>query len=163
MCIRDRSTDAGINQLAATIFPLLIQHERGEILTNRVLGSQYTQMSAALQGRRGEGYIRAVSDLMADSLGTWPYIIEHQAHSLLDFWLAGLQGIRESLLTPTAFHQQLIHSDQPLNVLADHIEHEQHRWQQVSKALLQRFQQEGASFDFKSVIEQAAYHADSNQ
>lgn len=147
------------NQLTAAaqdLSTLLIQHERGEILANDMLGNDYTQMIASLQGQPAEGMLRAVRDLLADAIATWPFLVEQQSQVHLDFWLAGVQGFRETLLERTAFYVDITHSTQPLSVLAHHVTHEQQRWQRVARALLAAFAANGPRFDVKSTIEQTA-------
>ncbi|MEM7256034.1 MAG: Sfum_1244 family protein [Pseudomonadota bacterium] len=154
---------ASVNRITAAatdLSELLIHHERGEINTTQRLGSDYLRMLAALQGKPAEGMLRAVSDLMADSISTWPYLIEQQSSVHLYFWLAGLQGVRETLLEPTGFYKTLTNHHQPLNVLSSHLTREQQRWQRVAQGLLDVFNKKGSGFDVKATIEQSAYTAD---
>ena len=154
---KDQPGEETITQTATDLSTVLVHHEQGEILSTRLMGEDFLQMIIALQGRPAEGYVRAVGDLMADSMGTWPYLAEQQSNAHLDFWLAGLQGIRESLLQPTELYQQLCDSSNGLKVLPGFIESEQARWQQVARQLLDAFQQDGVHFDYKTTIETAAY------
>lgn len=112
-------------------------------------------MLTTVQGKPAEGYIRAVGDLLADSLATWPYLVEQQATAHLDFWLAGLQGIRESILEPTGIAKRLLTSTDRLQELSLHIAPEQKRWAFVAQQLINSFERDGTRFDFKSIIKQA--------
>lgn len=153
--INDNPSDAQITSTARDLSTLLIQHERGEIMAKQISGKNYLHMLTTLQGKPAEGYIRAVGDLLADSLSTWPYLVEQQAGAHLDFWLAGLQGIRESILKPTAIAEKLLTSTDRLQELSLHIEPEQKRWAFVAQQLITSFERDGARFDYKSVIQQA--------
>lgn len=133
----------------------IVDHERGEIIAGELLGQTYQEMIAALQGHGGEGYARAVRDLLADAHITWPNIVEQQNAVFVDFWLAGLQGIRESLLQPTAFFCDITQSNTPLKHLNSHIKREQQRWYVVASVLLDTFRTKGVKADFKSVAESA--------
>ncbi len=146
-----------IEQTAKALSPLLVHHERGEIMATEQLGADYPNMIAALHGRPAEGYVRAVGDLMADTLGTWPFILHHQSAVHLDFWLAGLQGIRDTLLATTPLYAQLTdnQNDNRLQALNAHLAREQQRWCHTAKLLLQGFNHSGVDFDFKSIIKNA--------
>ena len=144
-----------ITAAATDLSPVFIHHEQGEIVANKHLGGDYVDMLVSLQGKPGEGYIRAVGDLLADALGTWPYLVEHQASTHLDFWLAGLQGIRESILQPVGLQQRLLDSGNAIKELSVHSDKEQQRWEFVAKQLMTEFNRQGTGFDYKTTIEQA--------
>ncbi len=144
-----------IETAAKELSPLLIHHEYGEIEATKLLGAGYSQMIIDLQGNRGEIYARAVADLLADSLGTWPYLVKTGSTVHLDFWLASLFGVREELFTSTDFHTHLTSAGIPLKAMADLIEPEQNKWQHVATELLDAFTREGKMCDYKKVIENA--------
>jgi hypothetical protein len=141
---------------AGDLSALLVRHERGEISATQQLGGDYRDMLAQLQGTPAEGSIRAVGDLLADAISTWPWLVEQRLSHHLDFWLAGLQGIRETLLAPTAFYQVLTNSSHPLPLLEKYIAPEQRRWRHVADALIKAFHKTGPQFDYRTTIEQAA-------
>ena len=144
---------APIVEAAKQFSTLINHHEQGEIRVVKALGDQYLQMIATLQGRRSEGFVRAVGDLLADSLGSWPYIADRQSTIHLDFWLAGLSGIREDLFQKTPLSQQLSTAAPSIASLADHLPREQARWRHVAEQLLEQFQRDGTKLNAEAVID----------
>jgi len=99
---------------------------------------------------------------MADAYGTWPYIVDKDNTIYLDFWMAGLQGIRQSLLEPTKFYLDLVQSKTPTQILEKSIQHEQGRWHAVARQLLTTFKKEGVRADFKSAAVNAIQELELN-
>lgn len=153
----DSPHDAQITAAAQDLSVSIVYHERGEIITSKLLGPRYKEMISSLQGRPGEGYVRAVGDLLADAHSTWPFIVEQQNSNYLDFWLAGLHGIRQSLLQPTTFYRKITQTDHPLSMLNSQIKHEQQRWSAVAEVLLETFAKRGIKANFKSAAESALH------
>ncbi len=133
---------------------LLLQHEIGEVTAGRLLGKEFVDMAQSFQGKRGEMHIRAVRDLLADSLQTWPTIVREQSSVYLDFWLAGVHGYREVLLKQTSVLEQL-KVESPvarLSVLAEIVEREQNRWQTIALELINEFRLHGDTLNIESII-----------
>lgn len=146
---------ASIVKAAKQFNTLIHHHELGEIRVVAELGDQYLQMIATLQGRRSEAFVRAVGDLLADSLGSWPYIADRQSTVHLDFWLAGLSGIREDLFQKTPLSQLLSTAAPCIATLTEHLPREQARWRHIAERLLEQFQRDGKKLDAEAVINQA--------
>jgi len=146
--------DNQIAPAARELSDLLRQHEFGEIAAGESLGEAYTDMTQSFLGKRGEMQIRAVRDLLADTLRTWPFIVREQSSMHLDFWLAGLNGYREILLkqTPVLEQLQTESADTQLKVLTGLIEPEQIRWRNIAMTLVQAYQQQGTDLDVESTI-----------
>lgn len=156
-----RATDA--------LVPVLLQHELGEHTVSEHLGEDFAAVTQAFLGRRGELPLRAVRDLLADSLRTWPFILQNKATAkqvpsavFLDFWLAGLNGYRELLLKQSPQAQaflsraEALTDDGRLAALKRLVEPEQHRWQQVATALIADFKKQGEALDVEATINQCA-------
>lgn len=146
--------NAQIANAANDLSHVLLQHELGEVTAGKLLGSNFQHMALAFQGKRGELQIRAVRDLLADSLCTWPTIIEMQAPHYFDFWLAGLNGYRENFLKPL-LAPRLLRTDDPqtrLEILAGFVNTAQTHWQGVIADLLTQYQKHGIDFDVDKTI-----------
>lgn len=75
----------------------LVLHELGEARVATLFGSAWQDMRAALNCRRTDLHLRAVRDLLADSLVTLPTLLERQADASLHFWFANFEGLRAGL------------------------------------------------------------------
>jgi len=103
-----------------------------------------------------EQQIRAVRDLLADSLNSWVWIANNRSLPHLDFWLSGLIGYREIIFNMTNPGDALF-SDDPdarLSTLSSMIDSQQHRWQQVALELISEYKTHGIEFDVEKTIKQ---------
>ena len=150
----DNELPTRINSAANELSTLLIQHELGEIAAGELLGNAYQEMTFAFHGSKGEMQIRAVRDLLADSLRSWPYITTTNSTIALDFWLAGLSGFRETLFKSANPAQGLYSNDstERLHTLAGITSAAQSRWQTVADNLLKHYKQNGINFDIDKTI-----------
>jgi len=138
----DQSLKAASHHLSEVIK----QHELGEIAAAELLGEGYQKMTQAFHGKPGEMQIRAIRDLLADSLRTLPMIettgiTENGATPYLDFWLASLNGYREKIFNQTNPNASLFSEDATTryNALVSMINTEQTRWHTVATNLLEQY------------------------
>lgn len=137
---------------------LLIHHEHGEIQCASVLGKSYSELTYEYCGRPGEFQIRAIRDLLADTLSTWPFIIKHKAPHYLDFWLATVNGLREDLLKNTKVYTQLLGDGtnaERLSILEKNVDAERSRWQFVAQQLLAAYGNQGDSFNVSKTVNES--------
>lgn len=150
---------AAIDIAAHDLGTVLVRHETGEIAAGEILGAEYQWMTYAFHGKPGEMQIRAVRDLLADALSTWPHIAQSGITDsddtpLLDFWLAGLNGYREKIFKQTNPDKRLFSkvAEQRLNTLSNMIDSEQSRWQTVATQLLMQYRAQDVKFDVNNTI-----------
>lgn len=129
--------DANLGRATEALTPMFVAHERGEIDAASRLGPEYRQAVVNSLGTPTEFYLRAVRDLLADSLRVWPTLIEQQDPVLLNFYLADIKGIRRQLfqfggpeiaLNTTA-------DNSSLNVMQTSLKQQQQRWTAVAQQL----------------------------
>jgi hypothetical protein len=165
----DAPLDPQIARVAEALAPLLLQHEFGEQAVSERLGKDFSAVIQAFLGRRGEMALRAVRDLLADSIKTWPFILQDNTTDssapsavYLDFWLASLNGYREVLLKQSPQAQAFLSQAEGLTAsgrqaaLKRLIEPEQERWQQVATALIADFNTHGDALDVEATINTCA-------
>jgi len=131
--------DIHLERAAAQFLPLYREHERGEVAAGELLGERFNDTLQRTLGTQNEFYLRAVRDLVADSLYTWPFMLARRSEILLDFWLAGLAGARKELLSFTHFMRQLQEegcNGDRFDQLGSEIEIEQKRWASIAQQLL---------------------------
>lgn len=149
-----QSLQAASNHLSEVIK----QHESGEIAAAELLGDGYQKMTQAFHGKPGEMQIRAIRDLLADSLKTLPLIkktgITEGATPYLDFWLASLNGYREKIFNQTKPNTSLYSEDAATryNTLVSMVETEHTRWQSVATKLLEQYLSQGLKLNVDKTI-----------
>jgi len=148
-----KSVEQHIESAAIQLSPLYREHERGEVAAGDLLGTRYHQLLQKTAGTRNEFYLRAVRDVLADCLMTWPYLIEQRSEIALDFWLASLTGARLEYLTESGTTTQLQSESNDeqarLNHLSAIVETEQQRWLHIAQQLMDKFTDNG-EIDIKS-------------
>lgn len=148
-----------LKRAATDLSNLLYHHELGEIevakqLDNKRSTDEFSDMTQLFQGSHSEAWLRAARDLYADTLQTWPFIVKQQSIHHLDFWLAGLIGLREEFAKQTGIHDHLLNgSDKKrLHALENLIEPEQTRWHKTTTRLLEQYRQHKNQFDVTDTI-----------
>jgi hypothetical protein len=151
------ATVENLKPVAEELSYVFREHELGEVAAGELLGVDFQQMAAEFIGHPGEYMVRAMRDLLADSLRTWPAIQLSGTAHLLDFWLAGVNGIREKWLERTGTFNR-INIDNPdaqLIQLAEIGQCEQKRWLGVAQTVVTQYQQDGTKMDIDNIITEA--------
>jgi len=151
--IDNRHPEPAIQTATEDLCSVFRAHEYGEVEAGRLLGEAWHNMATKLIGTRGELYVRAVRDLLADSLRTLPMILEQDAAHYLDFWLAGIQGVRLQLLDNTILDQlrKTDCSNERLAQLALLQKSASSHWQAVAGSMLEAYAIAGTGVDFETV------------
>jgi hypothetical protein len=89
--------DAAIDRMARGEIETLTLHEIGELRVGAIVGPDWERMIAQLGDRRSEIVVRAVRDLLADSMVTLPALLERRAEASLSFWFSNFDGMRREL------------------------------------------------------------------
>ncbi|MBX2881443.1 MAG: hypothetical protein KTR32_15975 [Granulosicoccus sp.] len=133
-----QSLESNLAAASSDITSIILAHEQGEFAAAQELGPEYSSQTLALAGTHGEFYLRAVRDLYADSLSLWPIIVKHSAVHWLDFWLAGLNGIRLKLMEETGLFEKLSAGSAAtrLQLLENLTKTEQQRWYACCQLML---------------------------
>ena len=147
------NADAKLEKAVSELSPLYLKHEHGEVAAGVLLGDRYQQLLLKIAGSRDEFYLRAVRDLIADSLKTWPYILTRGNEIELDFWLASAVGARLQLLKASGL-ASLLQDDSTqgsrLDRLSAALESEQQRWCSLAEYLLTYCEDEPDNVDIES-------------
>ncbi|MFQ5755538.1 MAG: Sfum_1244 family protein [Acidiferrobacterales bacterium] len=75
----------------------IIRHEIGEIMAGEQLGDAWHDMLLTVARTPAEIFARAVRDQLADFLSTLPVLLECADTASIDFYFAGLHGMRKEL------------------------------------------------------------------
>jgi len=93
----DNNTEEALEHMTDTVLALVLLHEQGEVLAGKSLGPEWAQMLASLAHSKTEIMIRAVRDLLADSLTTLPGLVGAENDTALYFYFANLTGMQKYL------------------------------------------------------------------
>lgn len=153
--------DKNLEQASNEVAPLFEAHERGEVKAGVILGENYSTLTHSLAGTRGEHYLRAMRDILADTLSTWPLIVNQHSILYLEFWLASLNGLRLQFLEQSGVIALLSRGtvDERLHRLREITETEQKRWEELCFTLLNAYSKishaERVKLDVESLVSQA--------
>jgi len=155
----DQRDDASMGWIVNDLSEVVLNHELGEVAAGHTLGTGYGDMVHAYVGQPSEILLRSVRDIVADTLSTLPAIQQTKSSHHLDFWLAGVKGIREKWLTDTGLLPALksASSAERLELVGPLCQQENLRWSAVSQLLLARFQQHHNTMDVPGTIDHALY------
>ena len=134
----DFETDAerALDAMTDEQLQVLLLHEVGEVQAGEILGSGWETMLADLPRSRTELSLRAVRDLLADSLSTLPTLVETDNPATLHFFFAMLTPLRK-LLAPRllAAYADWLETGS-LRALQAHIPGAQAHWRALAQELL---------------------------
>lgn len=134
--------DQPLEEAAKQLSRLYHAHEMGEVRAGRLLGDQYHTVLERVAGTRNEFYLRAVRDILADSLETWPYLLTQRSEIDTDFWIASLAGARQELLKASGLINRLntpkkdTRKQSRFDRLADLFLAERKHWQTIADEIL---------------------------
>lgn len=133
-----------IDALTAQMTETLVLHELGELRAGELLGSDWERLLADIGDRRSEITLRAVRDLLADSLVTLPTLIARGAPAALHGWFALFDGARSTLAPELAALNAAQFDGAALRRLEDETARQLSRWRRVADDLLARWRAGGA-------------------
>lgn len=147
-----------VQRLAQAQSETLILHELGEARVTTLFGAAWPAMRAALDDRRTELHLRAVRDLLADSLVTLPTLLERQADASLHFWFSNFEGLRARFFPRLARAYAAWCGGDGGTALWEALAQGTPHWQQVCEQVLALHQAHGAAAQpqIKQVLESPA-------
>ncbi|MDH3387156.1 MAG: hypothetical protein OEN02_04555 [Gammaproteobacteria bacterium] len=93
----ENDTEDALDDMTDTVLDAVLLHEKGEVLAGKRLGPEWEQMIASLPRSKTEIMIRAVRDLLADSLTTLPGLTGKGNDAALHFYFANLTNMHKHL------------------------------------------------------------------
>jgi len=118
----------------------VVLHELGEAQAEKLLGTAWQDMLAAVARTKAEMIVRAVRDHLADCLSTLPALLAHENAASLHFYFANLEGLRKKLFPEltTAYQRWVNGAD--LTVLMQAVEQGRERWLRTARAIIEQHQ-----------------------
>ena len=93
----ESDAEAALERMTDMLLDSALLHEKGEVLAGKQLGPEWEQMLACLPRSKTEIMLRAVRDLLADSLTTLPGLLSEGEDVSLHFYFANLTNMRKEL------------------------------------------------------------------
>jgi len=93
----ENNPEGALDEMTDAVLDSVLLHEKGEVLAGKLLGPAWEQMLASLPRSKTEIMIRAVRDLLADSLTTLPSLVSRRNDVSLHFYFANLAGMHKYL------------------------------------------------------------------
>lgn len=147
---------------------MALYHEIGEIKATALLGEQWLEILSSLPRSKGEIMFRAVKDHLADSLSTFPQLMNDFKPQSLHFYIANLTSMRK-ILSPglISLYEQWVKEErlneglkvQSLTALQAYAEMAKKHWLQLARKMIDL---KGQFPDKKTYIEQLALLIEKN-
>lgn len=153
----ERDADTALERMAANETETMILHEIGEGKAGQILGADWPQMLLALSRSRAEIIARAVRDLLADCLSTWPKLIADDNQPALHFYFATFSGMRRQLYPEALAAYRAWAEDGANTRLHDVVATGAERWQRVARQMLDAYHREpaGVACAIEQLVNQA--------
>lgn len=136
----------------------LVLHELGEAQAAELLGPDWPAMRQAFDDRRTELFLRAVRDLLADSLVTLPALLQRQDAAGLHFWFANFEGLRAELAPRLERAYEAWNAGGGDAALHQAVQEGRRHWQAVCEQALALYRRHGAAAQphIRTLLESAA-------
>lgn len=86
-----------LEQMTETETRAMLLHEIGEIRAGQLLGQAWEDLLVNLPHSKAELMLRAIRDHLADSLSTFPALLEEQNEASIHFYMGNLNNMRKHL------------------------------------------------------------------
>jgi len=93
----ENDLDTELNNMTENELQSMLLHEIGEIKAGEILGVQWEELLSGLPHSKAEIMLRAVRDHLADSLSTFPALLEQENDASLHFYMGNLNNMRKHL------------------------------------------------------------------
>jgi hypothetical protein len=135
--------EVALDTMAAVESTLIIEHELGEVQAGEILGDQWNEMLNTLPRSTAEIMLRAIRDNLADSLTTLDKLLTTNSAASIHFYFGSLTPMRKKLSSQLIASYEIWHNSGDLTPMVQHIEISRSHWQQLGKACLQLFSEQG--------------------
>lgn len=132
----ETDTDSALDAMADEQLQVLLLHEMGEVQAGEILGDGWENMLTDLPRSRTELSLRAVRDLLADSLSTLPALVEAGQPATLHFFFATLTPLRKQLAPQLLAAYANWLETGSLDALEAHIPEAQAHWRALTLEIL---------------------------
>jgi len=139
----DRAFDQALEKMTGNELDTLLQHELGEVMIGRELGSEWEAMLASLPRSRAEFLLRAIRDHLVDCRRTLPWLLEEGRDASLHFYMANFTTMRKELFPAlTAAYLRWLEGDKG-KALRDTLKRAADHWQALTEKALEIYRRHG--------------------
>lgn len=93
----DKNFDLALERMTSDELDTLLEHELGEVMIGRELGSEWELMLATLPRSRAEYQLRAIRDHLVDCRRTLPWLLAEGRDAALHFYMANFTTMRKEI------------------------------------------------------------------
>jgi len=127
----------------------VINHEIGEVMVGKLLGSQWQDLLISIPLARTELMLRAVRDHLADALSTLPKLLQRDNKAAIHFYIANLSNLRKDLY-PKLVRVYVDWKQHQNNALFyDEIKQDAQHWQMLLQQICQMFSPDTVNNEIK--------------
>ncbi|OGI41053.1 MAG: hypothetical protein A2140_09615 [Candidatus Muproteobacteria bacterium RBG_16_62_13] len=141
-----RDLNAGLSAMADREARTMVLHERGEILAGHELGPGWETLLGQHGRSRAEILLRAIRDIIADSLSTLPALLAEANWPSLHFYFGTHTGMRSEIYPQLKQVYALAVEQNSLSPLRDRIEADHAGWIALGRRIAQELTAETNDF-----------------
>lgn len=149
----EHNINTAINQMTEIELNSIVLHEIGEIQSARQLGSKWKEILTEYSSSRLEIMLRAIKDLLADSISTLPALIEDRNVASIHFYAANMTAMRKDLCPSFMEHYQKWSVDQNFAVLQQWLTKSVPHWQNTIEQVIAMHNEEQSLPEIEQYIE----------
>ena len=133
----DNDLDNALNDMTEVEIANVIAHERGEIQAGEILGNKWQALLYSLPHSKASIMLRAIRDLMADSISTLPALLEMNSAPSWHFYFGNLSNMRKDLYPSLLKGYDEWYKTGSLSKMNDLIEKGKNHWTQLCQQVLE--------------------------
>lgn len=149
----EQDVTTAINRMTEIELNSIVLHEIGEIQSARLLGPQWKELLAEVANSRLEIMLRAIKDLLADSISTLPALIENNNAASIHFYAANLTAMRKDLCPSFMQSYQKWIDNLDFEILQQWLQKSCVHWQSVLEQVIKQHTQQQSQTDIEHFIE----------
>lgn len=149
----EHNVTTAINRMTEVELNSIVLHEIGEIQSARQLGPQWKELLVEVANSRLEIMLRAIKDLLADSISTLPALIENSNTASIHFYAANMTAMRKELCPSFMQSYQRWTDELDFEVLQQWLQKSSTHWQDVLEQVITQHKQQQPQADIEQFIE----------
>ena len=136
----ENDVELSLDKMADTEIEIIIAHEKGEALAEKVLGEGWQEMLMAMPQTHAEIMLRAIRDHYADALTTLPLLIKNNNPASTHFYFGNMTAMRKKLAPTLVAAYQKWNETQHMDIFKELLAVQESHWKAVSLDALSLYQ-----------------------
>jgi len=131
--------DAALDEMTEVEMQSILQHERGEIESAKLLGEEWKVFLSNITSIRLDMLLRAAKDFYADTITTLPILISDNNQASMHFYAANMSPLRKKMSPTFMTAYQGWCETNDLSLLGDWVNSSRSHWQNVCNNALMMY------------------------